>query len=271
MSITTDFISKLTLHHTEQHARGALLALTPDVLQAVLAILFPVRAAKRCISRSDVEGALAALNHDISRLLRLVPLPVGMTPDTTSQLITKELPQLQEELTEDASAILRGDPAAKSLDEVFLCYPGFFATAVYRFAHIIHKLEVPLLARIITEYAHRETGIDIHPGATIGKRFCIDHGTGIVIGETSEIGDDVKIYQGVTLGGLTVDKALANKKRHPTIEDGVVLYANATILGGDTVVGAHSVIGGNVWITTSIPPRTTVFYKAEYTIKTQSN
>lgn len=167
--------------------------------------------------------------------------------------IMKSFPSIVQTLDLDAKAILDGDPAAKSLDEVLLCYPGFFAIAIYRVAHEIAKVDVPILPRMMTEFAHSKTGIDIHPGATIGKHFFIDHGTGIVIGETAVIGDFVKIYHGVTLGALSVDKKLSQTKRHPTIEDHCLIYSNSTILGGDTVIGHHSVIGGNTWITSSLP------------------
>jgi serine O-acetyltransferase len=170
------------------------------------------------------------------------------------------LPAIRESLLLDAQAILEGDPAAMSLDEVILAYPGFLAIAVHRLAHALHVVGVPLVPRLMNEWAHRETGIDIHPGARIGAGFAIDHGTGVVIGETTEIGDRVRLYQGVTLGALAVHKRLANRKRHPTIEDGVVIYANATILGGRTVVGAGSVIGGNVWLTESVPPQSVVTF-----------
>jgi serine O-acetyltransferase len=162
----------------------------------------------------------------------------------------------------DANAITSGDPAAGSLEEVIIAYPGFLATAVHRVAHELYLLEVPLFPRVLSEWSHRETGIDIHPGARIGAGFAIDHGTGVVIGETSEIGDRVRIYQGVTLGALAVSKKLANRKRHPTIGNEVVIYANATILGGTTVVGAGSVIGGNVWLTQSVPPRSVVQFSS---------
>jgi serine O-acetyltransferase len=173
------------------------------------------------------------------------------------------LPRLYDALTLDAEAIYHGDPAAKSTDEVILTYPGFFAIAIYRIAHELHLLGVPLLPRLLTEFAHQRTGVDIHPGATIGRRFVIDHGTGVVIGETTLIGDNVKLYQGVTLGALMVEKALADKKRHPTIEDDVVVYANATILGGETVVGRGSIIAGNAWLTQSVPPQSVVTRRSE--------
>jgi serine O-acetyltransferase len=149
------------------------------------------------------------------------------------------------------------------VDEVILTYPGFYAIAIYRVAHALQRLGFPLLPRLLTELAHQRTGVDIHPGATIGRRFVIDHGTGVVIGETTVIGERVKIYQGVTLGALQVQKALADKKRHPTIEDDVVVYANATILGGGTVVGRNSIIAGNAFITQSIPPESVVSRRSE--------
>ncbi|UCF92951.1 MAG: serine acetyltransferase [Desulfobacterales bacterium] len=162
----------------------------------------------------------------------------------------------------DIRAAYDGDPAARSYDEIIFSYPGIYAMAVYRVAHQLFEFGVPLLPRMMTEHAHSVTGIDIHPGAEIGESFVIDHGTGVVIGETTAIGNNVRIYQGVTLGALSLPKdavaALRGKKRHPTIEDDVIIYAGATILGGDTVIGARAVIGGNVWLTESVPPDTTV-------------
>ncbi len=176
---------------------------------------------------------------------------------------------LHRKLEDDLNAVFEFDPAAKSRNEVLVSYPGFFAIAVYRIAHELWLNHVPVLPRMMSEYVHGKTGIDIHPGAEIGERFFIDHGTGIVIGETSLIGNDVKIYQGVTLGALSVSKAEAEIKRHPTIENDVTIYANATILGGSTVVGHGSVIGGNVWLTHSVPPNSLVYHKSEITIKTR--
>jgi len=174
----------------------------------------------------------------------------------------EDIPTVRKVLATDVKAAYEGDPAAKSFDEIIFSYPGLFAIMVYRLANNLFKNGVPLLPRIMTEYAHNLTGIDIHPGAEIGESFVIDHGTGVVIGETSVIGKNVRIYQGVTLGALSLPKdageLLRGKKRHPTIEDDVIIYSGATILGGDTVIGARSVIGGNVWITESVPPDTTV-------------
>lgn len=177
------------------------------------------------------------------------------------------LPQIYDLLIEDAEAIFKGDPAAKSIEEVIHIYPGFHAIFIHRVAHALYQLSMFLLARMLSESAHSITGIDIHPGAIIGRSFGIDHGTGIVIGETTIIGDNVKIYQGVTLGAKSVEKSLAATKRHPTIEDNVTIYAGATILGGDTVIGKDSVIGGNAFITHSIPAKSMVYYNNELSIK----
>lgn len=174
----------------------------------------------------------------------------------------ESIPDIRKIISTDVRATYDGDPASKSYDEIIFSYPGIFATLVYRLAHQLFISAVPLLPRIMTEYAHSLTGIDIHPGAEIGNRFVIDHGTGVVVGETTRIGNNVRIYQGVTLGALSLPKEAGNrlrgKKRHPTIEDDVIIYSGATILGGDTVIGTKSIIGGNVWMTQSVPPDTKV-------------
>ncbi|MBL7706738.1 MAG: serine acetyltransferase [Taibaiella sp.] len=193
------------------------------------------------------------------------------TAEEKARALFNQLEQVHSKLEEDLETVLRCDPAANSTDEVLLSYPGFFATAAYRVAHELWLLDIPVIPRIITESIHRKTGIDIHPAATIGRRFFIDHGTGIVIGATTQVGNDVKIYQGVTLGALSVEKEMAKFKRHPTIEDGVVIYANATILGGATTIGNHSTIGGNVWLTNSVPPYSLVYHKSEVIVKEKSN
>ncbi|MBQ1949937.1 MAG: serine acetyltransferase [Treponema sp.] len=176
--------------------------------------------------------------------------------EQTSLSLIEEIPFIREKLMLDVAAIYKGDPAAKSNEEVILSYPGLQAITVYRIAHFLCKVGVPVIPRIMSEHIHGRTGIDINPGAVIGDSFFIDHGTGIVIGETTVIGNNVKIYQGVTLGALSVKKELMNKKRHPTIEDDVTIYAGATILGGETVIGKGSVIGGNTWVTESVPAGT---------------
>lgn len=177
------------------------------------------------------------------------------------------LPDILKQLNQDAEYMHRHDPASNSIEEVILAYPGFYAIAVYRLSNIFYNQGMPLIPRMMSEYAHRITGVDIHPGARIGSPFFIDHGTGIVVGETTTIEDHVKIYQGVTLGALQVSKELKNKKRHPTVEENVTIYAGATILGGETVIGKNSTIGGNVWLTESVPPDSIVYHKAETRLK----
>jgi serine O-acetyltransferase len=219
----------------------------------VLALLFPHFAQSVVLGDEAVLVDVLETKVLISELIRTLA-PIQTAPPGVADLFVGQLAGIHALLTEDAEAINEGDPAARSVDEVVLTYPGFLAIAVYRVAHALHAAGLPLVPRLLTEYAHEKTGIDIHPGAHIGRRFCIDHGTGVVIGETTVIGNRVKLYQGVTLGAATVQKELANKRRHPTIEDGVVLYAGATILGGDTVVGHDSIVAGNAWVTQSVPP-----------------
>ena len=182
-----------------------------------------------------------------------------------------EFSTIREKLDLDADAFLKNDPASTCLEEVYLAYPGFYAISIYRLSHQLHLLKVPIVPRMMSEYVHGITGIDIHPGATIGESFFVDHGTGIVIGETSIIKSHVKIFQGVTLGGLQVKKDMQSTKRHPTIDDNVTIYANATILGGDIVIGANSTIGANVWITHSVPKNSLVTYKTEIKIRPKKN
>lgn len=182
-----------------------------------------------------------------------------------------QLPEIRRKLDLDAIAFESNDPASHSLAEIYMAYPGFYAISIYRLSHALYELGIYILPRMMSEYIHGITGIDIHPGATIGESFYIDHGTGIVIGETSIIGEQVKIYQGVTLGGIQVSKDLASTKRHPTIDDNVTIYANATILGGDIVIGANSIIGANVWITHSVPENSLVTYQTEIKIRPKKN
>ncbi len=201
------------------------------------------------------------------------------TPARSEELaaeIMSRLPRVKLDLIQDAVAIYDGDPAARSVEEIMLCYPGFIATTVYRIAHMLYQKNIPYLPRMMTEYAHRMTGIDIHPGAVIGAQLCIDHGTGIVIGETAEIGDRVKIYQGVTVGAKSFasdgsGRLIKGGKRHPTIGNDCIIYAGATILGGDTVIGDGSVIGGNVWLTHSVPPASRVYYNEGGTVYIKGN
>ncbi len=214
----------------------------------------------------EIQSQLKKLKRQLQLLLYPV-LNEEKYSDEQASAFFKAIPDLYQKLLLDAQAIYEADPAAKNINEVLVAYPGFFAIAAHRIANQLHLQKINLLPRIISEYAHSKTGIDIHPGATIGQSFSIDHGTGIVIGETTNIGNNVKIYQGVTLGALSVQKEKASEKRHPTIEDNVVIYSNATILGGETIVGHDSVIGGNVWLTNAVQPFSVVFQKADVTIQ----
>ncbi len=206
------------------------------------------------------------LNQSFEKILETIFSNAALSKALTEKLFAS-LPGIYELLLLDAKAICDSDPAAHSIDEVLVAYPGFFAIFVYRISHQLYVLKLYTLARIFSEYAHSKTGIDIHPRATIGAAFTIDHGTGIVIGETTNIGNHVKLYQGVTLGALNVSKDKAAMKRHPTIEDHVVIYAGATILGGETVIGKGSIIGGNVWLTYSVPDNSVVYHKSEIHVK----
>lgn len=219
-------------------------------------------------SAKALEDRVFGLEHALSLTEQLLSQVVqSKKARNISRALLTKLPQVKGLVISDAKFTFASDPAATSVEEVLISYPGLRAIATHRLSAILYKFKVPIVPRLFSEFAHGATGIDIHPGATIGPEFCIDHGTGIVIGETAIIGSRVKIYQGVTLGGLSVFKASANKKRHPTVEDGVVIYANATILGGDTVIGRNSVIGGNVWLTHSVPPNSKVYTEESPTIR----
>lgn len=238
-----------------------------DWFKEFLGILFPELSSQTYKAAGQVEHRLKELTAELERLMLFCKdSKPEMTHRICEQFVSNIL-ALKETLLQDVEAIYKGDPAARSRDEVIRTYPGFYATAAYRLSHWLYQAGVPMIPRIISEHAHSLTGIDIHPGARIGNYFCIDHGTGIVIGETTEIGDWVKIYQGVTLGALSVKKEDAKRKRHPTIDDYVVLYAGASILGGNTHIGSHSVIGGNVWLTESVPPGSKIYYDAKHQIK----
>jgi len=235
-------------------------------LESVMQFLFPVT--QDC-QQSNIS-ALAVYQQLHEKLDCLLKPLADNLPAHRAAIVAdffEKLPAIYENLLLDAKAIADNDPASAGIEEVIAVYPGFYAIAVYRLAHALVTLEVPLLPRLFTEHAHGLTGIDIHPKARIGQSFFIDHGTGIVIGATTEIGSNVKIYQGVTLGALSVSKSLAETKRHPTIEDNVVIYANATILGGKTVVGHDSIVGGNVWLTISVPPHSQVYHQSEVKIR----
>ena len=229
----------------------------------ILGLLFPDFATELLKDKEQIAEQLEELRHQLSRILHKNRHLHELDGAVIASTFFDRLEHVYDLLLKDVQAMYDGDPAAKSLTEVIRCYPGFYAIAAYRVANLLHVLGVDLIPRMITEYAHSKTGIDIHPGASIGERFCIDHGTGVVIGETTVIGSNVKVYQGVTLGALSVEKEDADKKRHPTIEDHVVIYAGATILGGKTVIGHHSTVGGNVWLTKSIAPHSKIYYQAK--------
>lgn len=260
MSMTEEFFAGRYRDHQQVYELPSP-QLIGEWLEGVLQFLFPQYSPVRF--GSERAFRLHYQTNDL-KLFTILDTLASELPASAADIradFERALPQIYDMLIDDARAILDGDPAARSLTEVMSTYPGFYTLAIHRIAHRLCSLGVPLVPRMLSEIAHRETGIEIHPGARIGSRFCVDHGTGIVIGETVEIGSDVKIYQGVTLGALSVAKAMARTKRHPTIEDGVVIYAGATILGGDTVIGAGSIIGGNTWIVKSVPPGSRIYYR----------
>jgi serine O-acetyltransferase len=262
-SVPSALLEQLLLTRRKYSLPAQLRPMAQQFGPQVLGVLFPHFSGAVVCSEDAVEGDVLRVAESLGHLERAIATLHGKMPEQLVERFLLGLPQVLSTLEADAQAILEGDPAARSYDEVVLTYPGFYAIAMYRVAHLLHTLGLPLLPRLLTEFAHEKTGIDIHPGATIGRRFCIDHGTGVVVGETTVIGDGVKLYQGVTLGALTVEKALADRKRHPTIEDEVVIYAGATILGGTTVVGHHSLVAGNAWLTQSVPPNSVVSRRSE--------
>lgn len=223
--------------------------------QELFHALFPAVCQPALADAQRLESELKRLHIALENLLRPTHREDAME---LAKTFYAALPAIHRLMIEDAAALYDSDPAARSVAEVIQSYPGFYAVAQYRLAHQLYLQNVPFLPRLITEYAHEVTGIDIHPGANIGARVAIDHGSGVVIGETSVVGERVRIYQGVTLGALAVEKSMQNAKRHPTVEDDVVIYANATILGGQTVIGHGCTIGANAWITKSVPPNTRV-------------
>lgn len=232
----------------------------------LICLMYPELSLCSYSSLSEIENEYKKLESDLVNILNATIACRECDIKKTAKQFFERVPFLYSSLNTDIHALLTGDPAARVEFEVIRAYPGFYALCFYRIAHELIILNIPLLPRILTEHAHSKTGIDIHPGATIGDHFFIDHGTGIVIGETAEIGNHVKLYQGVTLGALSVDKSLVHTKRHPTVQDHVIIYSGATILGGQTVIGHNSVIGGNVWLTKSIPPGSLVYHKPEITV-----
>ncbi len=236
--------------------------LAQEFIDEFINFLFPVNLGRN-MCELESESTYNLLQFKLKELLLPLRKQLKQSIDETTTAFFNRILAIYNFLLADARALYEYDPAANSMTEVIVAYPGFYSIAIYRITHELYKLQIPILPRLISEYAHSRTGIDIHPGATIGNAFFIDHGTGVVIGETTIIKDNVRIYQGVTLGALSVGKKMSDKKRHPTIEDNVVIYAGSTILGGDTIIGHDSTIGGNVWLTESVPAFSLVVNKSE--------
>lgn len=239
---------------------------THKFIDELVNLLFPVRDNKN-IPSDEIELRWGRLQRDFVSIIKPLCKDLETCCERISESFFSEIPLIYARLMKDAVMYKNSDPAAHCPEEVIICYPGFYAVAIYRLSHLMYTLRIPVLPRVVAEYAHSQTGVDIHPGAQIGPDFYIDHGTGIVIGETAVIGRNVKLYQGVTLGATFVDKSLSGVRRHPTIGDNVIIYAGSTILGGNTIIGHDTVVGGNVWLTESVPPYSTVYHKPEVIIK----
>jgi serine O-acetyltransferase len=260
------FAARLSQFNSGYCADVPSMELSRQFIENLIHALFPIR--QNCaVDAGEIAIELDRSVVKLRELLYSIRQSLDRSPQEVADQFFESVPENFEKLAVDAEAVTRFDPAASCVEEIILCYPGFYAITVYRMAHILYELKVPVLPRIMAEYAHEKTGIDIHPGAQIASPFFIDHGTGVVIGETAMIGKEVRIYQGVTLGALTVERSMANTKRHPTIEDHVVIYAGSTILGGDTVIGHHTVVGGNTWITESILPHSVVYRNHRVLVK----
>lgn len=264
--ILNDFSKRLIEIRKGHSSPFSVKAEAQKFINDLLQLLFPHFTEQIYYTPEEIESKIILLSRNLKSILRSLKAD-QIDIDFITERFVEKIPGINDSLWKDAEAICKGDPAAESVDEVILAYPGFLAISIYRFAHELYVLKVPLLPRLLSEYAHQVTGIDINPGAKIGSSFFIDHGTGIVIGETAEIGNNVKIYQGVTLGAMSVDKELAKKKRHPSIEDNVIIYSQAVILGGETRIGHDSVIGGNVWLTQSVPPHSVVYHTSEVKVR----
>lgn len=232
----------------------------------VIHLLYPEQTGQQYASIEELKDEFFRLENELCDIMHATKACSNCDTSKLAKKFFEDLPELFRILNTDIQAIFNGDPAARSEFEVIRTYPGFYAISLYRVAHSLYIDDIPLLPRILTEYAHSKTGIDIHPAAKIDEYFYIDHGTGIVIGESCKIGKHVKLYQGVTLGALSVDKSMANTKRHPTVEDNVVIYSGATILGGETIIGHNSVVGGNVWLTKSLPPNSRVYHTPNHRV-----
>jgi serine O-acetyltransferase len=263
--MNAEFLGKLLKEHKEFSPLPSR-SMICQFVDGILQLLFPQLSEQKFSDTGDLNIFIAKLSETLATLLEGLGSDLHSDKRKVQTDFLRQLPEIYETLMLDANAIAEGDPASLNINEVIRTYPGFYAIAIYRIAHFFYQQNIPYLPRILTEYAHTKTGIDINPGAIIGPSFCIDHGTGLVIGETAVVGRNVKIYQGVTLGALSVSKQMANIKRHPTIEDDVIIYSGATILGGETVVGHHSIIGGNVWLIKSVPAYSRVYHKEQINI-----
>ena len=260
MALPKPFLENLCQKHSKPNTFPST-SVVKELFTDIVFTLFPEQTQKHFGCMDEIQEAFDQIELRLTRILRSMQQHLERDAKGIASDYVQQIPNIYNVLLTDIQAIMAGDPAAQSEYEVIRAYPGFNAITLYRLAHALLKLDVPIVPRILTEYAHSKTGIDIHPGAEIDEYFMIDHGTGVVIGETTYIGKNVKIYQGVTLGALSVSKSMASMKRHPTIEDNVVIYSGATILGGETVVGANSVIGGNVWLTRSVPENTKIYHQ----------
>jgi serine O-acetyltransferase len=254
------FLNQILDRHRQTKPFPATSAIKKLFTKIVLT-LFPEQTSKHIDDLDDLKLIWESIENGLESILHTMSQELPASPQEITKRYIARIPEIYAVLLTDVQAMVDGDPAAQTDYEVIRTYPGFYAMAFYRLAHGLYLEKIPLMPRILTEYAHSKTGIDIHPGAEIGPYFFMDHGTGIVIGETCVIGERVKLYQGVTLGALSVTKSMASTKRHPTIEDGAVIYSGATILGGETVVGKNSIIGGNVWLTRSVAANTKIYHQ----------
>lgn len=261
MTAKESIIHKIMSSKNRPHLDFSLKTKTEKFTDNLFHTLFDATA---CVAKN-----IEQLEIDFDEIYKLACKVDHESCGTIWKTFLSELPEILENLNLDAQELVNNDPASNNIEEVYLAYPGFYAIAIYRFSHELYLLNTPLIPRLMSEYAHSKTGTDIHPGATIGKSFFIDHATGTVIGETCLIKDHVKIYQGVTLGALSVSKDKQDTKRHPTVKSNVCIYANATILGGETIVGENSIIGGNVWVTKSVPDNSVVYNTIQANIKTR--
>lgn len=266
MSPVSQLPKEIYRNYVCAHANLPPVESTQHFVDEIVNFLFPLKG-NRTVSLKSLQKELRRLRFRLSELL--YPLHGDSEDEVTHVVETffTRLPDVYKLLLSDADAYLNSDPSAKGIEEIIMSYPGFYAISAYRIAHELQILDIQLLPRIMSEYVHGKTGIDIHPGALIGRNFFIDHGTGVVIGESTEIGDNVKIYQGVTLGALFVERGLRDQKRHPSIQDNVIIYAGSTILGGKTIIGHDSVIGGNVWLTESVEPFSLVYHQPQIVIR----